>query len=329
MAALDFHEALKKLIRIKNQYSEAELEHVKGTGESIFKPVAKFFQPGYLQDLDEFTFHSFLMQLHDHKHIQKSTLKGIFAGDFKEIATQLDDLIAPMNKTKGINAVVKNQSFGKPIAGACLHASDAKNLMLWDSEIEGALRILNIWPKYIRNIKPGALYLRLNEVVCYLAKRLEVDLWTMSVLLKKFVSTRLPHEPNQIEGEFSEFLITQWEAIAFGKAWELLEYYGETVTPDCELITPFGSIDFLVRHKTERKRVAVIKLGGGSDPESTISQLILSMGWVKGSILKARDKIEGWVFTTNPSKEFNLATEAIPNIHLHEFDLSFRVVDQP
>ena len=84
---------------------------------------------------------------------------------------------------KRLDFVVNSvHGMGKAIITAILLIEYPDKYGVWNSTSEGALKALELWPKFDRKESFGFRYVRVNEILKYISDRLDVDLWILDAL---------------------------------------------------------------------------------------------------------------------------------------------------
>ena len=85
--------------------------------------------------------------------------------------------------TERLNQVHNNVfAMGKPIITAILLIAFPDKYGVWNSTSEGALKRLDIWPKFDHGETFGERYIKVNDVLLSLRNDLELDLWTLDAV---------------------------------------------------------------------------------------------------------------------------------------------------
>jgi len=91
----------------------------------------------------------------------------ILVDENRDIESRLDYIAGSIN------------GMGKAITTAILLITYPDKYGVWNNTSEGALKILNIWPKFERGESFGKRYSKINRLLLEIAQRTELDLWTL------------------------------------------------------------------------------------------------------------------------------------------------------
>lgn len=315
-----------------------EINSRKNQVISVYQPM---FQIPNISEISADDFKSFLIFKNNchwnnlHRHGNKIC---------KNIDTLRVALTILVDETKPIrdrfNESLKMISgFGKAVATAILQVAYPENYGVWNNISEGGLKQIGLWPPFERNLTPGDLYLKINEILIGLSKDLEIDLWTLDTLW--WGLTQIPSngidEPDTpidttimgarfaLEKYLHEFMRDNWNLLELAKEWELFQSQDD---PDAgfEYPTDIGYIDLLAKHKREN-RWLVIELKRNQTSDDTVGQILRYMGYIQEELAIVGHSVEGLIIAFEADKKIRYALKPTPNIKVKLYQIDFRLID--
>jgi hypothetical protein len=225
---------------------------------------------------------------------------------------------------------------GKALTTAILLVAFPGKYGVWNSTSETSLRMLHVWPDAKRGAGLGERYRLMNEVQLELARRLEVDLWTLDALHWRVVqngpegvsTATVPLDDGgetpqrfALERHLHEFLWDNWGRMPLGKEWVL---YAEPGDKDAgyEYATDIGRIDILAKHKTG-KRWLVVELKRGQGSDDTVGQILRYIAWVRLHLADKGDQVEGLIVCHDVDASLRFAVSEIPHVSVMAYEVSF------
>ena len=264
------------------------LVEVKKTGiwENIVEPrdgvIARFgslLQPGRIPNLTEEEIRPFFYLENNHHWSNLNRQVNRLCGNmpaFRKVLITLVDEQQPI--ADRLDAVIDTMTgLGKGILSALLIVAFPDKYGVWNSTSQGGLIAVGLFPDFERGTPFGAKYDRINAVLNDLATALEIDLWTLDALWWQAAKTGNDSLPSpeeiprssfapgdgqqfHLEEHLHVFLRDNWDNTDLGKDWAI---YSEPGEPDAgyKYQCGVGEMDFLARHRTEKKWL-VVELAG-------------------------------------------------------------------
>lgn len=129
----------------------------------------------------------------------------------------------------------------------------------------------------------------------------------------------------ELEHQLRDFIAANLSAIDVGGR-RLSLFRGSGGRSGIEFQTDVGFIDILAQD--ESGALFVFELKRADAPDKALGQLARYMGWVKQSGL-APGGVHGVIMARNISVKLRYAVEAVPNVHLFEYELQFALRPAP
>lgn len=123
-----------------------------------------------------------------------------------------------------------------------------------------------------------------------------------------------------LEAFLEEFLLTNWEGIAWGRPLQLWE--SESGEIGQQLATPVGRLDFLCRD-TATDTLVVIELKRGRPSDRVVGQTARYMGWVRAEVAKQDQKVEGLIVAHEQDPQLYYAVSAVPDLSILTYSVDF------
>jgi CRISPR/Cas system-associated exonuclease Cas4 (RecB family) len=228
---------------------------------------------------------------------------------------------------------------GRAVLTAILQVEYPDEYGVWNGTSEGALKTLKIWPTFDSNDSFGQRYLRVNEILLFLAAELQIDLWTLDSVwwgVKGFKANDLgptdggaaPCEESRtrfvLERYLQAFLEDNWDKTALGKEWALYEEDGEVVASQYKAGAA-GTIDLLARNGQKHKWL-VVELKKGQSSDQTLGQVLRYMGWVEENLARG-ESVEGLIIAEAVDERLRLALRNTRNINVLLYEVDFHLRD--
>ncbi len=126
-----------------------------------------------------------------------------------------------------------------------------------------------------------------------------------------------------LERHLHNFLLDNWDRIDIGKEWVI---YSKPGDPDAgyEFVCDVGRIDFLARHRSE-KRWLVIELKRARSSDTAVGQALRYMGWVQKHLTEEGDSVEGIIIAAAGDQGLMYAVDAVPNLKFLTYEVDFRL----
>lgn len=162
-----------------------EMQEVIESRDKVISRYRKIFNLDNIQNLSEKDFRSFLY-FENNRH---------WTGLYRQINSLTADmdvlrdaLVTLLDSSQSLakrfdKATGQIKGLGKGLATAILLVSSPKEYGVWNGTSEDALRELDLWRDYVRGSTLGQRYEKLNQLLLSLAKDLDIDLWTLDVLM--------------------------------------------------------------------------------------------------------------------------------------------------
>jgi len=232
----------------------------------------------------------------------------------------------------------KVRKLGKAVLTPILMITQPEKYGVWNGTSEGAMKKLQIWPEFERNLSIGERYEVINDVMLQLANDLGTDLWTLDALW-----WRVQEEKDQPVGETSpeeelasghfglerhlhDFLFDNWEQTQLNQEWDLVEEGGDVKGYGYERTTEIGRIDLLAKHKTQ-PRWLVIELKRGQTSDDTVGQILRYLGWVKKHLAEPGEQVEGLIIGLKDDLKLHYALETLSHVRFLKYQVEFSLVE--
>ncbi|WP_306110416.1 MULTISPECIES: hypothetical protein [Roseovarius] len=172
-------EVYSKLTWAKGELQVREI--IEGRDE-VLKKFSPSFKPSAVADLDESNFRKFLSIKHN-KHWTGLGRQPQLYADMKRLRQVLSVLVDESLPISGrVDSAIKAPGMGMAKLSAILLVTYPEKYGVWNGTSEKALRFLGLWPAFKRGTTTGERYVAVNEVLHDLARKLDIDLWTLDAL---------------------------------------------------------------------------------------------------------------------------------------------------
>jgi len=171
--------AIEKLTSAKN---ELEVRKIIDNRDEVLGRFSPFFQPGSVADLDEGVFRDFLSIEHNKHWTGLERQPQLYADmdGLRQVLSVLVDEARPIRER--VDAVIEAPGMGVAKLSAILLVAYPEKYGVWNGTSEKALRSLRLWPAFRRGATTGERYVAVNQVLLDLARKLEIDLWTLDAI---------------------------------------------------------------------------------------------------------------------------------------------------
>ncbi len=337
-------EALERLKAVlARAESDAEIHRIVKARDEVLARYQSVFHPRRISELQEMEFRSFLY-FENNQHwtglTRQITRLTADMDLLREALAALLDEDRPLAK-RFDQALESVKGLGKALATAILLVAYPDRYGVWNNTSEAALKALDLWPSFDRGLSMGQKYEQINWILNELAKRLDIDLWTLDALLFAIVE-QLSEDDSGVkdsseqllkgeetkfglERHLHEFLRDNWRLTELAREWEIYSEPGDD-TAGYEYPTDVGRIDILARHKT-RAEWLVIELKRGQSTDQTVGQVLRYMGWVRRKMARPDEKVKGMIIARNADKGLLYAVEAMgtERISVMEYEVQFQL----
>ena len=253
----------------------------------------------------------------------------ILVDENRDIKSRLDYVAGSIN------------GMGKAITTAILLVTYPDKYGVWNNTSEGALKILNIWPKFERGESFGKRYSKINRLLLEIAQRTELDLWTLDALwwairsdndtedketleaLKDTATTSEEAQRFGLERHLHEFLRDNWNHISLGKEWAIYSEPGDDEA-GYEYPCSIGRIDLLAKHRKE-PRWLVVELKRNQSSDKTVGQALRYIGWVEENLAESSESVEGLIIAHQADESIRYALKTLSNVSLQLYEVEFRL----
>jgi len=327
------------LSKAKGHPTYEKITSAKNEVLTRYKPA---FSSEYVKTISEEEFRSFLL-FENNKHwsglYRQSKSLCADMDQLRESLSILVDESQPVaDRLDSSVAIVKGM--GKALTTAILLIIQPNKYGVWNSTSEGALKMLEVWPKFDRGSSFGQRYEKVNAILLTLSAELKLDLWSLDSLFW-FIIQEGQHEftkDQEIEPDLShngevqrfglerylhEFLRDNWGKLEIGQEWQIYSEPGDDQA-GYEFPCGVGYIDILAKHRTET-RWLVIELKRDQGTDQTVGQVARYMGWVRQHLAQPEEAVEGLVICHSADDRIKYALSAVPNVSLRFYEVEFHL----
>ncbi|MEA1885222.1 MAG: endonuclease NucS [Thermotogota bacterium] len=300
------------------------------SSESVFEITEQEFKEFLLFDNNKHWsgLHRMGSKICSDMHALREALK-ILVDENQGIESRLDYVAGSIN------------GMGKAITTAILLVTYPDKYGVWNNTSEGALKILNVWPKFERGESFGKRYLKINKLLLEIAQKTELDLWTLDALwwtirsdndtedketLKALKDTATTSEEAQrfgLERYLHEFLRDNWNHLSLGKEWAIYSEPGDDEA-GYEYPCSIGRIDLLAKHRKE-PRWLVVELKRNQSSDKTVGQALRYIGWVEENLAESSESVEGLIIAHQANESIRYALKTLSNVRLQLYEVEFRL----
>lgn len=172
-------EIIEKLIPIKDQL---DVQEIVSNRDQVLRRFTPVFQPGAVAELDEGGFRNFLSIEHNKHWTGLERQPQLYANmdELRDVLAVLVDETRPIRER--VDSVIEAPGMGMAKLSAILLVAYPEKYGVWNRTSEKALRSLGLWPAFARGATMGDRYVAVNQVLLDLARKLDIDLWTLDAL---------------------------------------------------------------------------------------------------------------------------------------------------
>lgn len=308
----------------------------------VFARYQPVFKLENIHQLSEETFRSFLYFENNHHWSGLYRHASSLTANMDLLRKTLSTLLsANLPLAERYNeAVTGLKGLGKAVATAILLINSPDKYGIWNNTSRSALKSLDISPEYPYGSHRGNRYEAFNNRLLQLANDLEVDLWTLDILMwvilpkdeekstdasTEEISLHPSEQKFPLEKHLHDFLYDNWDHISLGKEWEL--YRGpDDDESGYEYATDVGWIDLLAHHR-KKPEWLVIELKRGQSSDETVGQVSRYMGWVKHNLAKAGDTVRGLIISRDTDLSLAYAIRGLDTdkITVQKYEVEFHL----
>ena len=339
----------------------AQIRDAKEKVSAKYRPI---FSPENLGNLTADDFKSFLLfknnQHWDSMHRQggwitedmdrlKEALKLLFNEDLP-IKTRL-------NRVRPSNGDPMVKGLGRAVITAILQVMHPEKYGVLNNTAETGMKMLKFWPEFSRGATFGDKYEVVNRVLLDIAKKLDIDLWTLDMLWWRVSNTHTPkglastenilRESGDKETEIEsieeaatdresvfalekhlhEFLVDNWSVTELSNEWNLLEEDGDIIGSHY-YAEEVGEIDLVAKHNREDKWL-VIELKRNQTSDSTVGQILRYMSWIRKNLAAKGAKVEGLIIAHQIDRKLQYALDGLTDIKCMTYQVNFKLDSTP
>lgn len=177
-----FQQAILQLRMLYNQRN-SQMQIILNDRNEVLARYQPLFSLANIPQLSADEFKSFLKAKNNKRW---SNLLRYGERICQDMADLRRDLLAFLDESQPIERrwdAVRTRGFGKNTRSAILLVMYPAEYGVWNNASEDALKRLGIWPSFSRGVRNGKRYKEINQLLLTLAQELEVDLWTLDLLL--------------------------------------------------------------------------------------------------------------------------------------------------
>lgn len=325
---------------------DAEIREILESRDSVVERYGPQFQPGQIEMIDEKVLRSFLL-IENNKHWsglfrQNNRICSDMTATRAALGALVDESRPIEERTKAATDI---KGLGKGIITAILIVAYPNKYGVWNNTSESGLIELALLPEWPRGASFGVRYAAINAVLNYLAKELDVDLWTLDTIwwylwegeedggVSEEVSPATEVRTAQVAARFAierhlhDYLFDNWSQLELSRDWELYARDGE---PEAgyEFPTPVGRIDLLARHRRE-PRWLVVELKRDKSSDTVVGQVLRYIGWISAHLAQPCETVEGLVIAARGEEKLHYALSAVPCVSFKSYEVEFRLNDGP
>ena len=123
-----------------------------------------------------------------------------------------------------------------------------------------------------------------------------------------------------LEAFLEQFMLTNWEAIDWGRPLELWE--SETGEIGHQFQTPVGRLDFLCTD-TATNALVVVELKRGRPSDRVVGQAARYMGWVRAQLAHENQPVEGIIVAHEQDLQLAYAATAVHGLSILTYSVDF------
>lgn len=183
---------LDDLLQEQHETPHPDFADITSHKQEVLSRYQPVFSSSHLPELTCTEFESFLLYKNNHHwdslhRVGKFMTKdmdllrealGILLDEDKTVRDRLNELRP--ERYWGEHSMVSH--LGMPVLTAILQISQPDKYGIWNNTSDAGLKKIKIWDKHWETQKAGDSYSEMNEMYLYLAKTLNIDLWTLDAL---------------------------------------------------------------------------------------------------------------------------------------------------
>jgi len=230
---------------------------------------------------------------------------------------------------------------GRAIATAILLICYPDKYGVWNNKSENGMKAVGVWPQFERGLSFGERYKIINAILNTLAKKLNIDLWTLDAVWeiisletsKDDIENLILSESEEdleniqrfgLERHLHEFLRDNWHKTSLGKEWDIYSEPGDEEA-GFEYPCGVGRIDILAKHK-KRSEWLVVELKRDRSSDRSVGQVLRYIGWIRKNLAKEDEKVKGMIIINQADDNIKYAVSAIPNVDLQLYKVDFKLL---
>lgn len=335
------------LSRIQKNPSKSMATILSGK-EEVYSRYQPIFSRENIGNITEDEFKSFLLFRNNRHWWSLHRFGSYMTADMDKLRTAIGLLLDESKSIKDrFDYLLPNSGALVPRLGGAtltpiLHIAHPNKYGVYNNATTAGLKVLNLLPKFDRNMPFSHRYVKVNEILLVLADELQIDLWTLDAMWWQIVEDQTPPEkitPDVavevtivddvevqvfgLERYLQEFIRDNWDKIKEFKEWALFEEDGNLAGFEYNT-GEIGRIDLLARHKTTPKWL-VIELKRNQTSDQTIGQVLRYMGWVKRNLANSKDQVEGMIICRSIDAGLKYAIENTNNVKILVYEVNFQL----
>ncbi len=292
---------------VKDQNSD--FKNITDPKDAVFARYQPIFSLDKVNNIAKDEFLSFLLFKNNRHWTGLSRNGHKICSDMDNLKSELKKLLSEnLSITERLNQVHKNVfAMGRATITAILLIAFPDKYGVWNSTSEGALKRLDIWPKFDHGETFGERYIKVNDGL---------------------VDGPITDTKFGLERHLHDFLKDNWNNTTLGREWNI---YSESGDQEAGYEYPCGAvgrIDILAKHNKSDNRWLVVELKRGQAGANTVGQVLKYIGWVKQKLAKSNDSVEGIIIAREVDEGLKYALYALSekgNIKMHEYEVEFRL----
>jgi hypothetical protein len=160
--------------------------------DSVLARYQPIFSANHLPSLTRSEFESFLLFKNNHHWTQMNRVAKYMVEDMDLLRLALSILIDETRPVRdrlnelrperywGVHSMVSH--LGMPMLTAILQVVQPDLYGVWNNTSDNGLKVVRLWDKRWESQPAGDSYDEMNEIYLYLARSLNIDLWTLDAL---------------------------------------------------------------------------------------------------------------------------------------------------
>lgn len=317
---------------VKDQ--DSDFKNITDPRDAVFARYQPIFSLDKVNNITEDEFLSFLLFKNNHHWTGLSRNGPKICSDMDNLKSELKKLLSEnLSITERLNEVHKNVfAMGRATITAILSIAFPDKYGVWNSTSEGALKRLDIWPKFDHGETFGERYIKVNGVLLNLRDDLKLDLWTLDAvfyfinkqddgLVDGLITDTDTDTKFGLERHLHDFLKYNWNNTELGQEWNIYSEPGDQEA-GYEYPCAAGSIDILAKHKSDN-RWLVVELKRGRTDANTVGQILKYIGWVRQELAKSNDRVEGIIIAREVDEGLKYALSEMENIKTLLYEIKF------